>query len=115
MRVPTTGGAKRIFREEVLDFLIEYRVPADKVAVQEVAVRDFISAVKASNDAGYRYTSFKKPDGVSFVYHAWMVDEEAQKRFQSLPEFKPFAEGLKARAEQGPEASKLDLVTTSGD
>jgi len=115
MRVPTTGGAKRIFREEVLDFLIEYRVPADKVAEQEVAVRDFISAVKASNDAGYRYTSFKKPDGVSFVYHAWMVDEEAQKRFQSLPEFKPFAEGLKARAEQGPEASKLDLVTTSGD
>ena len=98
-----------------MDFLIEYRVPADKVAEQEAAVRDFIAAVKASNDAGYRYTSFKKPDGVSFVHHAWMADEEAQKRFQSLPEFKPFADGLKARAEHGPEASKLHLVASSGE
>ena len=98
-----------------MDFLIEYRVAADKVAEQETAVRDFIAAVKATNDAGFRYSSFKKPDGVSFVHHAWMADEDAQKRFQSLPEFKPFAEGLKSRAEQGPEASKLELVATSGD
>lgn len=97
-----------------MDFLIEYRVAADKVVEQEAAVRDFIAAVKATNDAGFRYSSFKKPDGVSFVHHAWMADEEAQKRFQSLPEFKPFAEGLKSRAEQGPEASKLELVATSG-
>ncbi|MDA0261693.1 MAG: hypothetical protein O3A21_05790 [Proteobacteria bacterium] len=97
-----------------MDFLIEYRVPADKVAEQEAAVRDFISAVKASNDPAYRYTSFRKPDGVSFVHHAWMADEAAQHRFQALPEFKPFADGLKARAEQGPEASKLKLVATSG-
>ena len=37
-----------------MEFLFEYRVPTDKVAEQEAAVRDFVAAVKASNDTGYR-------------------------------------------------------------
>ena len=61
-----------------MEFLIEYRVPNEKVAEQEAAVRAFIAAVKASNDSGYRYASYKRPDGVSFVHHAWMEDEDAQ-------------------------------------
>ena len=92
-----------------MEFLIEYRVPNEKVAEQEAAVRAFIAAVKASNDSGYRYASYKRPDGVSFVHHAWMEDEDAQKRFQALPEFKGFADGLKSRAEEGPTVSRLDL------
>ena len=98
-----------------MEFLIEYRVPDDKVVEQEAAIRAFVAAVKASNDPGYRYASYKRPDGVSFVHHAWMEDEDAQKRFQGLPEFKGFAEGLKARAEEGPTASHLDLVATSAE
>jgi hypothetical protein len=98
-----------------MEFLIEYRVPDDKVAEQETAIRDFVAAVKASNDPGYRYASYKKPDGVSFVHHAWMLDEAAQQRFQGLPEFKGFADGLKARAEEGPTASRLELVATSSE
>ena len=96
-----------------MEFLIEYRVPDEKVAEQEAAVRVFIAAVKASNDSGYRYASYKRPDGVSFVHHAWMEDENAQKRFQALPEFKGFADGLKSRAEEGPTVSRLDLVASA--
>lgn len=96
-----------------MDFIIEYKVAADKVAEQEQAVREFIDVIKAENDPGYRYTSFKREDGVSFVHHAWMADEAARERFQSLPQFKTFAEGLKARAEEGPAAMRVERVASS--
>ena len=98
-----------------MEFLFEYRVPADKVAEQEAAVRDFVAAVKASNDTSYRCVSYKRPDGVSFVHHAWMLDEDALERFHALPEYEVFADGLKARMEEQPTASRLDLVATSVD
>jgi len=47
----------------------------------------------------------KRPDGVSFVHHAWFADEDARNRFQALPEFKGFAEGLKACSVEGPTVS----------
>ena len=98
-----------------MDFLIEYRVSADKVNQQEAAVREFIAALKAEGDRGYRYTSYKKPDGVSFVHHAWMEDDAAQARFRSRPQFNPFADGLKARCEEGPTVTRIDIVASSAD
>ena len=96
-----------------MEVLIEYRVSVENVEAQEAAVRAFIAAVKASNDPGFRYASYKRPDGVSFVHHAWLADEDARKRFQALPEFKGFAEGLNARSVEGPTVSSLDLVASS--
>ena len=48
-----------------MDLLIQYRVRADKVAEQEAAIREFVAAVKAQADPGYRYTVYRKEDGVS--------------------------------------------------
>ena len=96
-----------------MEALIEYRVSAENVEAQEAAVRAFVTAVKASNDPGFRYASYKRPDGVSFVHHAWFADEEVRNRFQALSEFKGFAEGLKARSVDGPTVSSLDLVSSS--
>ena len=98
-----------------MDLLIQYRVRADKVAEQEAAIREFVAAVKAQADPGYRYTVYRKEDGVSFVHHAWMADEAAKQRFQGQPHFKPFAEGLKARAEEGPSVTSLDRLASSAD
>ncbi len=98
-----------------MEVLIEYRVSAENVETQEKAIRAFVAAVKASKDQGFRYASYKRPDGVSFVHHAWMMDEDARKRFQALPEFKGFAEGLNARSVEGPTVSSLDLVASSAD
>jgi hypothetical protein len=44
-----------------------------------------------------------------------MKDEDARKRFQALPEFKGFVEGLNARSVEGPTVSSLDLVASSAD
>ena len=98
-----------------MDFLIQYRVPADKVADQEAAIGEFIGAMKQQPDPGYRYTVYRKEDGVSFVHHAWMADEAAQQRFQAQPHFKPFAEGLKGRAEGGPSVTRLDRFASTAD
>ena len=91
-----------------MDFIIEY-----KVAEQEQAVREFIDVIKVENDPGYRSTSFKREDGASFVHHVWMADEAARERFQSRPLLKTFAEGLKARAEEGPTAMRVEPVASS--
>ena len=96
-----------------MDLLIKYRVSADKVSEQEAATREFIAALKAEADRGYRYTSYRQTDGVAFVHHAWMKDDAAQARFQSWPQFKPFAEGLKGRCEGGPTATRIDVVASS--
>lgn len=98
-----------------MEVLIEYRVSVENVGAQEAAVREFVAAVKATNDPGFRYASYKRPDGVSFVHHAWFADEDARNRFQGLSEFKGFAEGLKARSVEGPTVSSLDLVSSSAE
>ena len=98
-----------------MEVLVEYRVSLDNVEAQEAAVRAFVDAVKASKDPGFRYASYKRPDGVSFVHHAWLENEDARKRFQALPEFKGFAEGLNARSVDGPTVSSLDLVASSAE
>ena len=98
-----------------MEVLIEYRVSDENVEAQEAAVRAFVAAVKASKDTGFRYASYKRPDGVSFVHHGWFEDDDARIRFQALPEFKGFAEGLKARSVEGPTVSSLDLVASSAN
>ena len=98
-----------------MDFLIQYRVGADKVAEQEAAIREFVAAVKAQADPGYRYTVYRKEDGVSFVHHAWIADEAANQRFRGQPHFKPFADGLTGRAEEGPTVTQIDRFASSAD
>ena len=94
-------------------FLFEYRVRDEKVAEQEAAIRAFVAAVRMSNDTGYRYASYKRPDGVSFVHFAWMVDEDALRRFHALPDYADFADGLEARLAASPISCRLELVATS--
>jgi len=100
-------------KEKLTDFLIRYRVGADKVAEQELEIGEFVAAVKAQADPDYRYTVYRKEDGVSFVHHAWIADEPAIQRFRGQPHFKPFADGLSGYAEEGPTVTRTDRVASS--
>ena len=91
-----------------MDFLIQYRVGADKVAEQEVAIREFVAAVKAQADPGYRYTVSRKQDGVSFVHYTWIADEAANQRFRGQPHFKPHASpAVRRRGPRSPGSTVL--------
>lgn len=96
-----------------MEFLFEYQVRDGQVAEQVAAIRVFVAAVRTTNDTGYRYASYKRPDGVRFVHFAWMVDEDALERFHALPEYAGFADGLKARMAEPPISCRLELIATS--
>jgi hypothetical protein len=61
----------------------------------------------------YRYTVYRKEDGVSFVHHAWIAAEAAIQRFWGQPHFKPFADGLTSRAEEGPTVTRVNRFASS--
>ncbi len=92
---------------------ITYKVSTDKVEENIAAVQKFISAVKAKGDADYSYRSYQLNDGVTFMHVFWMSDESAKARFQGLPEFKEFADGLRSRALEQPSVVPMELVGAS--
>ena len=96
-----------------MNFMIEYRIKSDKKEKAEQVRNSFFAALKAMNDPGIRYRSLQKPDGVSFVHLAWFENQEAQARFQGVPEFAAFAAGLKEVAEVGPDATPMIEVNST--
>ncbi len=92
--------------------MIRYTVPADKVAAQEAALRDFLGEVRAAGDAEVEYTSYKL-DEISFVHVGRFADDDAVKRFQALAGFRPFADGMRERASDGPHFAKPECIASS--
>lgn len=95
--------------------LIRYKVRTDKLDEQQAAVREWVEAVKALNDPDMAYTVFVAEDGLDFVHVVSAKDEDAIARFQTLPLFKSFSEGIGARSEAGPTVTKLSLLASTSD
>ena len=90
-----------------MEFIIEYKVRADK-ADEAGALRDrFFEALGRAADPEVRYRSLSRPDGISFVHLAWFADQDALERFQSTPHFKEFSTSLPGLCESGPDASPI--------
>ena len=96
-----------------MHFIIRYTVKPDLVDEQEAAVREFIAGIRAVDDSGVSYTSFKDGDGVSFTHIGAFADEATLKRFQSQPHFEKFSSEIKARCVDGPTAGPVTLVASS--
>lgn len=92
--------------------MIRYTVAPDKVAAQEAALRDFLGEVRDAGDAEAEYTSYKL-DETNFVHVGRFADQAAVDRFQALPGFRPFAEGMRERASDGPHFTKPQCVASS--
>jgi quinol monooxygenase YgiN len=92
--------------------MIRYTVAPDKVAEQEAALRDFLAEVRAAGDAEAEYTSYKLDD-TNFVHVGRFADDDAVKRFQALSGFKPFADGMRERASDGPHFTKPECIASS--
>ena len=90
-----------------MEFIIEYRVRADKADEAEALRGKFFEALGRDADPGLRYRSLSRPDGVSFVHLAWFADQDAFDRFQSRPHFKEFSSHLPGLCEAGPDASPI--------
>ena len=90
-----------------MEFIIEYKVRADKTDEAGALRERFFEALRRDADSGLRYRSLSRPDGVSFVHLAWFADQAAFDRFQSRPHFKDFSSQLPGLCEAGPDASPI--------
>ncbi len=81
-----------------MNIVIRYTVAPDDLDTNIAEAAAFCAAVKAAGDPEGRYTSYRLGDSCNFVHIGWFKDVAAKDRFQALPVFAPFAEGLKKRA-----------------
>ena len=94
-------------------FLVEYQAHPDSVDQIMSAAKEFVAAISTDNDAGVRYRSMRKDDGVSFVHIAEFADAAAKERFQSSAHFKKFSGILPDLCAVKPAAQQLGLVADS--
>lgn len=95
-----------------VDVMIRYSVAPENVGAQEASVRDFLAEVRGAGDSGMEYTSYRI-DETGFVHVGRFADEDAVKRFQALPGFGPFSEGIRERATDGPHFAKPVVVAST--
>ena len=88
--------------------MVSYKLKPDQVAENERLVVAVFEALKKAHPAGLRYATFRQGDGVSFVHIVSHEEADGTNALTSLPEFKAFSEGVKARCEVLP--ARVDLT-----
>lgn len=89
--------------------LVRYRVKPEHVAQNEALVRAVYAELERSEPAGFRYTTFKLDDGVSFA-HLALVTEDGGNPLGGLESFQRFQEGIRDRCDEPPVVADLSTV-----
>src|SRR5262245_53322191 len=97
-------------RTESMQHLIRYRLHLDRVTENEHLVRAVFDALSRKRPEGLHYATFREADGVSFVHLVSYDDGVGNDVLTSLPEFKAFSEGVRARCVDPPQRSDLQAI-----
>jgi hypothetical protein len=89
--------------------MVRYKTAPEHAETNARLAREVYAQLRAQAPAGLRYATFRLADGVSFVHIASHEDPE-QNMLTSLPAFKAFVEGIKARCVEAPVTSELSPV-----
>lgn len=92
--------------------MIRYRVKPDRVAENTDLVRNVYAELRQANPAGFRYSTLRLDDGVTFVHIA--ITEGTHDPLSKLEAFKRFRAGLGERVEAPPEAGEAQLIGAYG-
>ncbi len=90
---------------------VRYKVKADKGEENTSYVEKVFAELAETKPSGFRYTSLRGADGVSFVHIASMDGENP---LSDSPAFKAFQETLKDRVEEAPHALGVEPVGSYG-
>ena len=89
--------------------LVRATVKADAVSEIEAAGKRIFEALEREQPQGFRYTSCRLPDGVTYV-NLWEIDDGATNPLSSLPEARAFQEGLKTWIAEPPVYEQVMVV-----
>ncbi len=84
-------------------------VKAEAVAEIEAAGKRIFEALARDQPQGFRYTTCRLPDGVTFI-SIWEIDDGATNPLSSLPEARAFQEGLKTWMAEPPIYEQLTVA-----
>lgn len=90
--------------------MVRYKVKPDRVGDNETYVRAVFAALQSKSPPGFRYATFKLPDGVSFVHVASIETPDGSSPLPQLAEFKAFTEAIRDRCDEPPVSVDLTDV-----
>jgi hypothetical protein len=89
--------------------MVRAKVKAEHVAAIEAAGKRIFEALEREQPQGFRYTTCRLPDGVTYV-NLWEIDDGVDNPLSTLPEAQAFREGLKTWMAEPPIYEQLTAV-----
>jgi hypothetical protein len=86
--------------------IVRYRVTPGRTEENAALVRAVYAELAATQPPGFRYATYLRDDGVSFV-HVAITDDGHDAPLPELPAFQRFRAGLAERCDLAPEATTL--------
>ena len=93
--------------------MVRYRLREDAVARNEELVRAVYAELAEVRPEGFRYATFKLPDGVSFMHVVFETDQPGR-ILNEVAAFRAFTADIEGRCEEAPVATELTLVGSYG-
>jgi acyl dehydratase len=90
--------------------VIRYRTTPESADENARLVRDVFAELNEEKPDGFRYSTFRLDDGVSFVHVAQLDGDENP--LTTSPAFAKFQSGLKDRCVEGPAPADATVVGT---
>ena len=97
-----------------MQHMIRYRLHPDRVAENERLARAVFDALHRQHPTGVHYATFREADGVSFVHLVSYDEGIGNEVLTSLPEFKAFSEGVRARCVDPPQRTDIQAIGSYG-
>jgi hypothetical protein len=89
--------------------MVRYETEGSYAETNARLVRAVFDELRARAPAGFRYTTYRLPDGVSFV-HLATLDVPEQNPLTGLGSFQTFQSELRARCVKAPVVVELSIV-----
>jgi quinol monooxygenase YgiN len=89
--------------------MVRAKVKAEHVAEVEAVGKRIFEALEREQPQGFRYTTCRLPDGVTYV-NLWEIDDGVDNPLSTLPEARAFQEGLKTWMTEPPIYEQLTVV-----
>jgi hypothetical protein len=89
--------------------MVRYKTSEAHAAANEALVHAVFDELRAKTPKGIRYTTYRLPDGVTFV-HVATLDSADENPLTKLPAFKAFQKGIAERCVELPVVTEMSPV-----
>lgn len=93
--------------------MIRYKVRADRADENETLVKAVYEQLARERPDGLHYTTFRLPDGVSFM-HIVIETDQPGRILNEVAAFKAFVTDIESRCEEPPVATEMTIVGSYG-